>query len=76
MRMTTPLIFILILMALPWGGTSPAFAGKRVVPCSFPDGWNPTDFHRRAMHIPPDLHHLCALDGRGQVVDSHGRPTS
>ncbi|MGD0634828.1 MAG: hypothetical protein ABSA13_11195 [Beijerinckiaceae bacterium] len=72
----TPFIFILILMALPGAGTSPALAGKRVAPCNFPDGWNPTDFHRRTLNLPPDLHHLCQIDGRGQIVDSHGRPTT
>jgi hypothetical protein len=28
------------------------------------------------LNLPPDLHHLCQIDGRGQIVDSHGRPTT
>ena len=71
-----PFVFILIFMALPGASTSPAFAGKRVAPCAFPDGWNPTDFHRQQLGIPPDLHHLCQIDGHGQTVDKSGRPTS
>jgi hypothetical protein len=50
--------------------------GHPVVPCAFPDGWNPTDYRRQVLHIPPDQHHFCQVDSRGQVVDSHGRRTN
>lgn len=70
------LISILAALALPGAGSLPALAGKRMVPCNFPNGWNPTDFHRQTMNVTPDIHHYCEVDGRGRTVDKAGRPTT